>query len=129
MSLHKTAFRRISKIFTTKHKKYPPPAIKIPQTTGKIFVFIPSITHIEIRTHIQLRQDSPNSAILPIKNRYFVIEKSNLQKTPHARAIYVSVKHHRIVSFFAHITKVPFDNYKYLTTKSTIGLLSSSPCG
>lgn len=28
----------------------------------------------------QLRQESLNLAILPTKNRYFVIEKSNLQK-------------------------------------------------
>ena len=32
---------------------------------------------------LQLRQESLNSAILPTKNRYFVIEKSNLQKKLH----------------------------------------------
>ena len=35
------------------------------------------------RAILQLRQESLNSAILPTKNRYFVIEKSNLQKKSH----------------------------------------------
>ena len=41
------------------------------------------MTWHKIRAVLQLRQESLNSAILPAKNRYFVIEKSNLQKKLH----------------------------------------------
>lgn len=37
----------------------------------------------KIRAILQLRQKSRNVAFLPIKNKYFVIEKSNLQKKSH----------------------------------------------
>ena len=43
----------------------------------------PPLTWRKIRAILQLRQESLNSAILPTKNRYFVIEKSNLQKKLH----------------------------------------------
>ena len=53
----------------------------------------PSLTWHKIRAILQLRQVSLNSAILPTKNRYFVIEKSNLQKklrTP-SKLIFVKI--------------------------------------
>ena len=43
----------------------------------------PPLTWRKIRAILQLRQESLNSAILPTKNRYFVIGKSNLQKKLH----------------------------------------------
>ena len=45
------------------------------------------MTWRKIRAILQLRQESLNSAILPAKNRYFVIEKSNLQKKSHTPEI------------------------------------------